>query len=349
MKKKAKKKKLKVDSSVNDSKDYNIKTPNRVIREVREEDTEQFEEDHEKQRRQRQGQVEQRAVSKSPMQKSGKLNQSIQSNQSKTGKERDYWANQESKDSIDSKGSKTGKTVAFSSGVKPPQGGPTNYESQRNQIMSNYKTHLIQIEDNVFDTNTSSKIPAAVNKMNKFGGDTSISKEDSRLESGRGRMKSSKYGIDDDIPSVDFRDKAGNNKAYTDAAKNRSGKSPNRLGPSMFDDPGRVDQYVKSQAGERNVDMSFVDRNLLYQKKTMNESMAQLKKKNEELDDIVGELNFKDNLRVSRPSMRNTVEIKEYSTEDEPGFFDKLKNIFTCINREKPTPASSNNGRTKKK
>ena len=62
--------------------------------------------------------------------------------------------------------------------------------------------------------------------------------------------------------------------------------------------------------------MGFVDRQYLYQKKTISESYDQLRKKNEELEDMVGDLNFKDS-KVSRVSWRNTVEIKEYIDPDQ--------------------------------
>ena len=69
--------------------------------------------------------------------------------------------------------------------------------------------------------------------------------------------------------------------------------------------------------------MGFVNRQYLYPKKTISESYDELRKKNEELEDIVGgDLNFKDS-KVSRVSWRNTIEIKEYTDpeEEEVDFF----------------------------
>ena len=74
--------------------------------------------------------------------------------------------------------------------------------------------------------------------------------------------------------------------------------------------------------------MGFVDRQYLYQKQTMSESYDQLRRRNEELQNIVGESKPKDSKAASRVSWRNTVEIKEYLDSEEEEVNYQIYNGF---------------------
>jgi len=211
------------------------------------------------------------------------------------------------------------------------------FESQRNQVLQNYKNQLNKIENNVFGIDNSSK-------LQDFGMTYSRTMEDSKFESFPTDKNKKPYA--DDHYSPDFKNKKGGGLRKFDARRQK-------LDERVLAGEDRAEQYLKNQTPEGNQHLGFVTRDLLYQNKTINESYDQLRKKTEELEDIMGDVNFKESQRVSRPSWRNTVEIKEYSGVDEDmGFFDKLKNIFTCVNtREKVTaqPVPSNNRRVPRK
>jgi len=111
-------------------------------------------------------------------------------------------------------------------------------------------------------------------------------------------------------------------------------RNKNALDPRALDNPQKVEEYLKTKKVDKDLDMGFLDRKLLYTKNTIHESTQQLKLKNDELDDIVKDLNFRENNRISMKSNRNTAEIKGYaSSENESAsFMGFIRNFFTCAN-----------------
>jgi len=115
------------------------------------------------------------------------------------------------------------------------------------------------------------------------------------------------------------------------------------LNSRIFENPQKAEEYLRSKTPEKNIDYSFMDRNLLYQQKTIDQSYKDLRKKNNELINLVNDITLDDENRVSRISARRTVDIQEKpaSEESSGGFFTKLNDFFTCIGRKKQ-PSTKN-------
>jgi len=80
-------------------------------------------------------------------------------------------------------------------------------------------------------------------------------------------------------------------------------------------------------------------RNHAYNLKTMNESVSELRKKTRQLDNYLGEIDWRDDEKISRVSWRNNPEKTQKSRQrleegEEPGIFGRIYNYLTCVSRE---------------
>jgi serine/threonine protein kinase len=216
------------------------------------------------------------------------------------------------------------KTVTIATPTKSPR-DPNNdrsprkvgqFEEERSQMVANYKANLIQIEDKFFGTETSKKLTPLLSPHGSEVNDSA-------------RQYLAKKLHDTSTTS--------NGESLVSSRSNRytGRRKPGALDPQALDHPYKVEEYLMSKTADKDLDMGFLDRKLIYTKHTIDESTQKLIKKNEELDDLVKDLSFRENKMISRKSYRNTnEEIRNYKPpEPEPGFMGFIRNFFTCANR----------------
>jgi len=105
----------------------------------------------------------------------------------------------------------------------------------------------------------------------------------------------------------------------------------------LIENPELAKDWLNKKTADKDLDYSFMPKSLIYSYKTMDQSMAELRKKTEQLETIIGEKDLTPE-RVSRASWKNVQDTsiinESVQTQNSGGLFSKFLAMMGCVERD---------------